>query len=59
MKSLAETAPFRGTESEKQAYLQGAEFTRVMILQKMRELLDDEFLSDGQVLDELYEFIKK
>lgn len=59
MKSIIEAVQFKGTESEKQAYLEGAEFVRNIILQKMKELFDDEWLSDGEILDQLYEFIKK
>ena len=59
MKSIIEATPLKGSESEKQAYIQGAEFVRMIILQKMKELFDDEWLSDGDVLDQLYEFIKK
>ena len=59
MKSIIEATPFKGTEGEKEAYLQGAEFVINIILQKMKELFDDEWLSDGEVLDQLFEFIKK
>lgn len=59
MKSIIEATPFKGSDIEKQAYLQGAEFARMIILQKMKELFDDEWLTDGEVLDQLYEFIKR
>lgn len=59
METIIKTNIPNGSNEVKDAYLKGAEFVRQMVLKKMKELLDDEFLSDGQVLDELYEFIKK
>ena len=59
MENVVKSTVPNGSDEVKDAYLKGAEFARQLVLKKMRELLDDEFLSDGQVLDELYEFIKK
>ena len=59
MKSIYESIPFKGSELEQQAYLQGCEFVRMMVIQKMKELFDDEWLTDGEIIDQLYEFIRK
>lgn len=59
MRSIIESATYNGSEEERNAYAKGAEFARNMILQKMKELFDDEWLTDGEIIDQLYEFIKK
>ena len=46
-------------EKTKQGYRNGAEFSRKIILKKMRELIDDEWLSNEEILTQLYEFIAK
>ena len=59
MRQLIEASHFSGNESERIAYLQGCEFVRNIILKKMQELFDDEWLTDGEIIDQLCEFIKK
>lgn len=59
MKKLIEASHFNGNESERAAYLQGCEFVRMIVLKKMQELFDDEWLTDGEIIDQLYEFVKK
>ena len=59
MKNLIKATTFQDSDSEKNAYLQGCEFVRMIILKKMQELFDDEWLTDGEIIDQLYEFVKK
>lgn len=60
MKAIIETAMSVHTDERiKLAFREGAEFAVNTILKKMRELSDDEWLSDSEILDRLYEFVKK
>lgn len=59
MENVIKASLPNGSDEVKDAYIRGAEFARQLVLKKMRELLDDEWLSNGEVLDQLYEFIKK
>lgn len=60
MKNLIEAnIAINWDERTKQGFRNGAEFVHRMVLKKMKELLDDEWLSDDEVLTKLYDFLNK
>ena len=60
MKGIIETAMSVYTdEKERAAFKGGCEFITNIVLKKMDELFNDEWLSDAEILNKLHEFIRK